>query len=301
MGLAFDVDRMRDCRQKGGRWDRPFAVLGRTGWGGVRTPAGGAGGSPLPVLAAVPASPDPASPSQGPGCTRGDRLAARPPGQRRRGPAPRGFSLLEVLLVVTLLGVMALLVVPGVSLYRSNTRAREAAYTILRVARQAQAMAFRDGVAWYLRYDAAAANGHGALFRYRGMNNRCDRVDWAQAIGSGGASPADGHGNFGEYADMLDYNRNSASPSASDVNRHIIKADVYIGGSATATPVVNICYEPSGRVLSSTTTATAGPFALQQARIMFEVALRRNGSNRGIPRRVVFPPGAPPMIHQGER
>ncbi|MDD9943714.1 MAG: prepilin-type N-terminal cleavage/methylation domain-containing protein, partial [Myxococcales bacterium] len=232
----------------------------------------------------------------------GPRFAARAARRSRvrsRMRRAAGFTLVELLLVVALLATLSLLTLPKASHYLSRSRGRQSAYTLLRVLRQARSMALRDGVAFYLHFDANLANNHGMLFRYRGMTNRCHRVDWVQAWGSGGANPPDGHGNAGEYLDMLPFNRNSPSQvvSIADTDRHVIQMDAYLG--ATLMPSLNICYEPSGRVLTSNNPSTPGVLTRQRQIIKFDVRQTLGGAAQGGPRRVIVEPGAQPRIHHG--
>ena len=212
---------------------------------------------------------------------------------RRRRRA--GFTLLELMITVIVLFIIVLMVVPQLSTTRAGFRARSSAYTVLRLFRQAQSMAYRDGAAWFVRYNSTDANGHGSIVRYRGMTNRCRTTPWVTALGPTGCGPTL------ETLNMLYYNQNAATETvnATDSDRHVVQADVYVG---TAGPLATLdfCYEPTGRVY--TTGDGGGTFSLQAERILFEMKHTLNGVEQGgAQRRVVFDPGAQPVIHVGAR
>jgi prepilin-type N-terminal cleavage/methylation domain-containing protein len=67
------------------------------------------------------------------------------PGVGRRRPAPRGFTLLEMMVVVAILGTLLLLVPANMSAFGARSRLEEAANTIVTVLGNVRGKAIEDG------------------------------------------------------------------------------------------------------------------------------------------------------------
>lgn len=98
---------------------------------------------------------------------------------------PTGFTLIELMFVVLLIGVMAALIAPGLSQGRREAEIANFATGMVRLGSRARAQAQASGLAHALVLNA---NGTAATFQlFRGTSPRCNSVPW-----NWGGAPLDG-------------------------------------------------------------------------------------------------------------
>jgi prepilin-type N-terminal cleavage/methylation domain-containing protein len=203
-----------------------------------------------------------------------------------------GFTLLELMIVITVMGTMAALLAPGIGEFMADARASSASEDLVRLSRHLAARTRETGLAHLLIF-GRTSNDSGGLGRvrvYEGMNNHCRSTPWPQALAE---VEDDGHAPI-EIVDMAKYNfRKSSSPATiDDANRQVIALGVSNSLGAPDTAV--ICFEPSGATYegsSATATSTGFAFTRQAKAIRFTVTRKVNGEDRGLSRDVLFPPG----------
>jgi prepilin-type N-terminal cleavage/methylation domain-containing protein len=206
-----------------------------------------------------------------------------------------GFTLIEMMIVITVMGTMAALLAPGIGEYIADARATAASEGLVRVSRHVRARAQETGLAHLLIFgntkDAAGAYGLGRMLVYEGMNNHCRQTPWGQATAANGA--ANGHAPV-EALDLGDTSYNprlggTANPTVDDLGRHVVGLSAADGLAA-----YTFCFEPSGAIWLGTpdATPTSGfKFARQVRPVTFSVRRTLNGTARGVTRNVVFQPG----------
>ena len=204
-----------------------------------------------------------------------------------------GFTLLELMIVITVMGTMAAMMAPGIGEFLADARASSVAEELVRISRHVRARAQETGLAHLLVFGGTQndSNGLGRLRVYEGMNNHCRQTPWPQAIG--------GHVNDGFAAlEDLDlaittYNPVSSgtTPRANDSDRQVIVLGVR--GSAAAPDAAVLCFEPSGASLQGVTASSdvGYAFSSQNTAIVFTVTRSVGGEQRGAVREVVFPAG----------
>jgi prepilin-type N-terminal cleavage/methylation domain-containing protein len=204
-----------------------------------------------------------------------------------------GFTLLELMIVITIMGTMAALMAPGIGEFMADARASSASEDLIRLSRHIRARAQETGLAHLLVFsgDTNVRGGLGLVRVYEGMNNHCRQTPWGQAIGG---TTADGH----FVIDSLDLGASNYNPVASgstatkdDTLRPVIVLSVR-GSSGAPTSAV-ICYEPSGASLEGVGDSSAAGFAFttQTTPITFTITRSVSGVLRGLVREVVFPAG----------
>lgn len=211
-----------------------------------------------------------------------------------------GFTVIELMVVVVVIGVMAAAVVPALGEVRADGRQSDAAHDIVRVARRARSLAMERGVAHLLRFqrtpenDARASNGLGRIELYAGMTNRCRQNPWSQALNPGQPLEMPVARREGpDVLDMISFNPtdSAAAPTLAEAasgGRQRIR--ITASSSGTDRDVVHICYQTNGQTYEAFPN-NAILLRPQTAPITFTVTRTVNGGQKGLTRQVVFPIG----------
>lgn len=222
------------------------------------------------------------------------------------GRVRAGFTVIELMVVVAVVGVIAAAIMPALAEVRWDSRQSGAAHDIVRMGRRARAMTMETGVAHLLRFqrgnDAGGSFGLGRFELIRGMTNRCQQTPWGQAfIEANGLGIPATRREGADLLDMISFNPTSVDPpvvpTATDENEgHQVILVTARGGTPIASQeAVQICYQPNGQtyeLFSATETGTGGVrLRPQLAPITFTVTRRLSGGVRGVSRQVVFPIG----------
>lgn len=189
------------------------------------------------------------------------------PQRQRRRPHQRGFTLIELMVVVIIVGVVAALAAPTIGNALANRRTNELALEVVRIVRQGRSAAVGQGRAYFLQIDPATEE----MMLFRGRTNRCTpHASWA-AITSAGC-----HGNP----------RCTAYVEGPVVGTS--SYDIQIDGADNP---IDICFEPSGITRWSQASSA---FAATHPRGGVQVNVRRvvDGSTAGVAKIVVVPFGA---------
>lgn len=205
--------------------------------------------------------------------------------RRRRN---EGFTLIELMIAITIIVVLAALVAPSISVVLSDSRQQKALQEVLRLARKARWEAIAFGVAHMVQFDGTGTEV-GWVRSFKGMGTRCDRVDWAQPIAIG----ADQAHSF----DMLAVNPAPvASPiTTATVGRFVLTLRSDLGG--VAVNQVQVCYQPNGDSYTLVPAVGVTAMTLQTQRVTVTFARALNGAKYGEDRRVLLPPGETPWVN----
>jgi prepilin-type N-terminal cleavage/methylation domain-containing protein len=212
-----------------------------------------------------------------------------------------GFSLVELLIALVIIGIMAIAAAPSLSEVLSDNRQVAAAMDVLRIARVARSIAAGSGVAQLLRFENAGNNGSSGLGKielFAGMNAKCRQTPWPQAFQVVSGTPR----GRSEVLDLVVYNPSDwdpldgsgTHPAATDTGRQVIQvlaSSVAAGGTTTRT-AVQICYQPNGETFASYVADTSVALAAQADDILLTVRRSVNGVQHGQNRVVLFRPGA---------
>jgi prepilin-type N-terminal cleavage/methylation domain-containing protein len=91
-------------------------------------------------------------------------------GQRRDG-----FTLIELMIVITIMGSKVAMIAPGLGEFLADARAASAAEAFVRLTRHMQARTQQTGLAHLLYFTTSQgdSNGLGVIRVYEGLNNHC--------------------------------------------------------------------------------------------------------------------------------
>jgi type II secretory pathway pseudopilin PulG len=200
---------------------------------------------------------------------------------------------MEMMIVISIMGTMAALLVPGIAESMSDARAAGAAEDVVRLSRHVRALSQESGLAYLFVFGSNSddSGGLGRIRVYEGMNNHCRQTPWPQAITG---STADGHAVV-DGIDLLTYNTSSGgrAPTVDDQNRQVIRLQA-TDAAGTVLTTLYLCIEPSGVTWegASTSSNTGFTFTRQSTPITFTVSRSINSGARGAPRRVMFDSGS---------
>lgn len=202
-------------------------------------------------------------------------------------PRVQGFSMVELMLVLAVVGILSAMIAPGLNNVLADTRAGSAAEQLVRLNRIVRARVRETALAHMVRFSAAGSNDLGRVVVLEGMNNHCNTTPWAEAIA--GHAPV-------EILDMAEFNplNGTAEPKKSDVGRHVITltARQMVGpiGTSVATPraTLDICYQPNGLVFRWLGGSAYEPLGRP---VLFTIDRTVSTTRRGVPRQVIFPAG----------
>lgn len=206
-----------------------------------------------------------------------------------------GFTLVELLIALVIMGVMAAAIAPSLSEVLADSRQGAAAQDVVRLSRRARALAMGTGVAHMLRFQEASSNGLGAVELYAGMNNKCLQTPWDTVVF---VAPATSLLRPLEVFDMAYYNPTDglARPGVDDAKRQVIGLTARVGANANKVGVIWLCYQPNGDPFAMTASPlNPATFGRQTASVLFTISrwILIGGARvaHGQDRQVIFPIG----------
>jgi prepilin-type N-terminal cleavage/methylation domain-containing protein len=202
-----------------------------------------------------------------------------------------GFTLVELMIVITIMGSMAAMIAPGIGEFLADARAASAAEALVRLTRHMQARTQQAGLAHLIVFGSTNNDGGGlgVIRVYEGMNNHCRQTPWSQTITG---RDEDGHAPV-EVLDLStgEYNptRSGSAPAVDDRDRQVVS--LRVSGAVGAPDAAVICLEPSGAVWEGAASSALGAGylftrPLTTKAIVFTVSRKLNGAVRGRDRTV---------------
>jgi prepilin-type N-terminal cleavage/methylation domain-containing protein len=222
-----------------------------------------------------------------------------PTGPRRL----QGFTLIELMVVATVIGVSVIAFTPSFIFAMADRRASSAALEVSRVGRRARSEALGTQRA-HLVWIRPGFGGTGAIQLFRGLSAQCDIQPWLTLSGT---CPAVGTDNVG-CLENIDLNDTHWFHSPFQIRLRTIRA-----GRENALPAVltdpeeigttGLCYEPTGTtqwmvgaLADPTVFNTLNAGAAAGGALLYSVGLFNLTSNSvvGTPRVIAYPLGSTP-------
>lgn len=209
----------------------------------------------------------------------------------RRSKRQAGFTILELMIVVFIVGIVVMAIAPSLMEVLAHGRAKAGMQEVLRLARRARWKALVTGTPHAVMLQGTGT-GFGTATLYKGMGTRCDRVGWAQASALAVS--------LTEHFDFATLNPNAVNTTTPDT--FIISLRPLVNNVAVAS--VLVCHQPNGE--SYFGVPVGGALTVQRQRVDIEarIGLALDGSVVGVPteaealrlRRIIFPPGNMPLV-----
>ncbi|HEY2408076.1 MAG TPA: prepilin-type N-terminal cleavage/methylation domain-containing protein [Polyangiaceae bacterium] len=157
--------------------------------------------------------------------------------KNRRHTHSRGFTLIELMVVVVIIAILAAIAVPGVAERMRERRASQAAQEIALLYRDARMRALGHGSAVLVHYDTSTVNG----FETR------EAILGASAQPGGCAAQPTGGCQTNNWADATKYLVVSTYLPIASAG---VVTTMNSPSGATGAPYVDICFTPRGRAFS---------------------------------------------------
>jgi prepilin-type N-terminal cleavage/methylation domain-containing protein len=208
----------------------------------------------------------------------------------------RGFTLIELMVVVTIIGVLAGLAGPSVMAGLREMRASSARADVVRILNHARAAARGTGKAHLLEFNAAADTNRGRLAVHRSIGSSCLTSPWAAILAQ--SSNCD---IFGTPAPNDD-----SCVTRTGFQTFFERSGAYALQLTEATNnLLYVCYEPGGRTLWSNQANAAGlsgtPPAGSNGAFVFTLTTYRGdigGGQVGVPRQILQPFGSTARVRR---
>lgn len=190
-----------------------------------------------------------------------------------RDPGRQGFTLMEAMVVVAIIGISAAIAAPALTQAMANRRANEAQHELVRIGARARSESMAYGRAHLLTF-APGANGTVAL--WRGRSNLCNGNAWGTIMAA--ASTCADNPSCVDAIAMSRY----------DVGSHSVVMEM-TGGPW-------LCFQPDGQVFAAAAGARFAPAGVGTEAATFTFTHYSGGTDDNSVRQVVFPFGAAPRI-----